>query len=269
MNLISRRPRRGFTLIELLVVITVIAIISGIAVTRVGNVEQEARLATSISNLADVQRTIDASVVRNKGKLPNGFDSLLDSTDNTQIYPGNGVATQNGGVYASWLTAGNLTTGEFISLARNLVPATDGSITLNLYDHDPTATDANASTDPSTIRAEAFAFPVTATPAVAIVNPGTTGDPSAVYQALNLDPDDTTFRIVALGLGPQCTMIGDRVAGLQEAPLIEDIAPNQQYGYHRAIVLVRVQDAGAYFAEVVGVVTSYGKNTGALRTYLP
>lgn len=268
------RSSEGFTLIELLLVISVIALVASVVVSRVGSVEQEARVTVSISNLADVTRTIDAHVVRNKGRLPNGFDSLLSSADLTEIYPGNGVANQNNGVYDAWLTPGTLTTGEFTSLGRNLTPRADGTIYLDLYDHDPAATDANASTSNVAVRSTQLipgASPVL--PEVAIVNPtrvqGGVTVTSAVYQAFNLDPTDTSFRIVAFGVGPRCTLVGDRKAGFAEAPLIQDIAPNQEFGYHRPIVLVRVQNAGAYFAEVIGVVTSYGKNATALRAFLP
>ncbi len=270
------RGSKGFTLIELLLVISVIALIASVVVSRLGNVEQEARVTVSVSNLGDVTRTIDAYVARNKGRLPNSFDSLLNSADLTEIYPGNGVANQNNGVYDAWLTPGTLTTGEFTSLGRNLTPRADGTIYLDLYDHDPAATDANASTTTNNVTARSTqlipgASPVL--PEVAIVNPtrvqGGVTVTSAVYQAFNLDPADTSFRVVAFGIGPRCTMVGDRKAGFAEAPLIQDIAPNQEFGYHRPIVLIRVQNAGAYFAEVIGVVTSYGKNATALRAFLP
>ncbi len=70
--------KKGFTLIELLVVVALIAIVSTLAVTRIGNTRKTASRKVSIANQQAVGRAVDAYMTLNGGKLPNRFDALLD-----------------------------------------------------------------------------------------------------------------------------------------------------------------------------------------------
>lgn len=70
--------KRGFTLIELLVVVALIAIVSTLAVTRIGDTKKVASRKVSIANQQSVGRAMDAYMALNGGRIPNRFDSLID-----------------------------------------------------------------------------------------------------------------------------------------------------------------------------------------------
>ena len=80
--------KKGFTLIELLVVVALIAIVSTLAVNRIGNTKKNASRKVSIANQQSVGRAIDTYMTLNGGKLPNRFDSLIDM--GTPLGGGNG-----------------------------------------------------------------------------------------------------------------------------------------------------------------------------------
>lgn len=263
----TRSAARGFTLVELLIVLAILAVTAGVIVSRFGAVDQQARLTVSISNMNDLTRTVDSFFTLNDGHYPDGWDSLLDATDTTAIYAGNGNAQQNSGVYASWLVSSPITSSELISMRRvtsNIVGAGPAGAIVTVYDHDPTTTSANTSTDGATVRTLATGSDC------AFVDDTAGGSGEGVYASFNLTPDPT-YRLLALGVGPHCNMIGSRDGGLAEAPVADDIAPGQTYSYRRFIALFKVftdQADGRPFAEFVGLVTSYGKTQGDLRTYL-
>lgn len=264
----SRRANQasGFTLVELIIVLAILAVTAGIIVSRFGSIDRDAKITVSVSNMNDLTRTMDAFFALNGGHYPDGWDSLLDSTDTTSIYGGNGNALQNTGVWAAWLTSSPITTEELTSMKRvssNITGGGPTGVNVTVYDHDPTATVANQSTDGATVRALA------ANSDCAFVDDSVASG-QAVYASFNLTPDPT-YRLLALGVGPHINMIGSREGGLAEVPIADDAAPNQEYGYRRFVALFRVHTAqaqGRPFAEFVGVVTSYGKTQSAMRTYL-
>lgn len=67
--------RKGFTLIELLMVIALIAIVSTLAVNKLGGVKESAARKVSLANQKAVERAVDAFLV-NGGRL-NRLDSLI------------------------------------------------------------------------------------------------------------------------------------------------------------------------------------------------
>ncbi|MBP5510271.1 MAG: prepilin-type N-terminal cleavage/methylation domain-containing protein [Kiritimatiellae bacterium] len=71
--------KRGFTLIELLLVIAIIAIISTLAVNKVGGIKEAAARKVSLANQGAVERAVGAFLVSG-GKL-NRLDSLLYAGD--------------------------------------------------------------------------------------------------------------------------------------------------------------------------------------------
>ncbi|MBR1871555.1 MAG: type II secretion system protein [Kiritimatiellae bacterium] len=70
--------KKGFTLIELLVVVALIAIVSSLAVSKIGNLKKTASRKVSIANQQAVARAIDEYMTVNTGRLPNRFDALVD-----------------------------------------------------------------------------------------------------------------------------------------------------------------------------------------------
>lgn len=261
------RARAGFTLIELLIVIAILAILGVVLFPKVTNAEQDARLTVSLSNMADVNRTMQTFNTVTKGKYPDGWDSLLTAGTTTQIYPGNGNATQNTGVFASWLQSSPITTDELGSLRRvtsNVVGAGPTGSVISVYDHDIAATSAIQSTDGLTNRRE-----LAVNSNCAFVDPATTQG-LAVYTSLNLVPD-ATYRLLALGIGPHLNLIGHPRVSITEAPVADDITPNNQYSYRRFVALFKVYSTvgNTSFADYAGTVTSYGKTPAVLRRFLP
>ena len=80
--------KKGFTLIELLLVIALIAIVSTLAVTKLGGVREGSARKVSLANQQAVGRGVDAFLALGSGRL-NRLDSL--------IYAGAGGAPQFGG----------------------------------------------------------------------------------------------------------------------------------------------------------------------------
>ena len=70
--------RKGFTLIELLVVVALIAIVSSLAVSKIGNLKKNASRKVSIANQQALSRAIDEYMTVNAGRLPNRMDALVD-----------------------------------------------------------------------------------------------------------------------------------------------------------------------------------------------
>lgn len=250
----NRLPRpRGFTLVELLIVIGVLALMAIVVLPRIDGSDRSSRVTVTASNIADVTRTIDAFYVMHDSKYPAGWDSLLDATDNTQIYEGNPNCDTNDGLYrwSGWLEASPITQLERHSFLR--VMSTEEHLPAHMtgtmvYDHDPTATDANQSTDNATGREmeidDYCAFVTKA----------------SIYEAFGLDSSATGYRLLALGIGPHCTLVGDAQGGLTEPPVAWTGGPHREHAYRRLIAVFKVygdRSVGVY-AELAGVVTSYG-----------
>ena len=269
---LKTKARGGFTLLELILVVTIIAVVGTVAVSRYSGLEQEAQIAMTLSNMGDVSRALDTYAVRHGSQYPDGWDSLLDVTTTPAaptVYAGNGDPQQNSGVYSAWLAPGQISSSELTSMKRisnNVVGSGPSGVLVTVFDHDPdpTVTSAIQSTNDATARALAT------DDWVAFVDDTAGSAGEGVYADFGLTPDPT-YRLLALGLGPHNQIVGDTQAGLTEAPVVNDVAPNQQLGYRRLVCLFKVftdQAAGRPFAEFVGVVTSYGKTQGNLRTYL-
>lgn len=68
---------RGFTLLELVMVVAIIAIISTLAVSRIGGLRDKAARNVSVANQQAISRAVETYLALNNGKL-NRLDSLLD-----------------------------------------------------------------------------------------------------------------------------------------------------------------------------------------------
>lgn len=69
---------KGFTLIELIMVIAILAIISTLAVGKIGNLKEKAARKVSIANQQAIGRAIEVFTTLNSGKI-NRLDSLIDA----------------------------------------------------------------------------------------------------------------------------------------------------------------------------------------------
>lgn len=70
--------KKAFTLIELLVVVALIAIVSTLAVSKIGNLKKNASRKVSIANQQAVSRAVDQFMSEKGGRLPDRLDALMD-----------------------------------------------------------------------------------------------------------------------------------------------------------------------------------------------
>jgi type IV pilus assembly protein PilA len=74
--MINIKNKKGFTLIELLVVISIIALLSTLAVTALGEARKKARDATRIANLERIQKALDIYFDENDVYPSRGITAL-------------------------------------------------------------------------------------------------------------------------------------------------------------------------------------------------
>lgn len=101
----TMKTRSGFTLIELLLVIALLAIVSTLAVTRIGNLRENAARKISVANMQAAGRAIDAFT----GAAAQPLD-LLDSLvyeDSADPAPGFGDFASADALYAGPADAGS------------------------------------------------------------------------------------------------------------------------------------------------------------------
>ena len=85
--------KKAFTLIELLIVVALIAIISTLAVTKLGNVRETSARKVSLANQVQIGRSVDSYMTLNNGRIDR-LDSLLD--DEVAVQGGNGFYDSTG-----------------------------------------------------------------------------------------------------------------------------------------------------------------------------
>lgn len=106
-----KQKNAGFTLIELLVVISIIGILSTLAVVSLNNARVKARDAKRVSDIKQVQTALELYVSDSDG-YPSGSNLTLGSGEGSTLSKDNGLAaTTAGTVYMSQLPANPLPGG--------------------------------------------------------------------------------------------------------------------------------------------------------------
>ena len=82
----ARTSQKGFTLIELLIVVTIIGILSGIAVVNVKHARRKAAEAVLKANLANMRKGID-DFYADKQRFPTSLQELVDEKYMRRIPP--------------------------------------------------------------------------------------------------------------------------------------------------------------------------------------
>lgn len=77
--------RAGFTLVELVVVMAVLTVLSGVILPKLDVFKLKANKASAASNIHGIDRFVTTYKVQ-KDLFPDGWDSLLDATNNTQLF---------------------------------------------------------------------------------------------------------------------------------------------------------------------------------------
>lgn len=257
--------RRGVTLLELSIVVAVLAILAMLLLPRLAFIRTmslHASSATAIQETLQNMLTFHATQAR----WPHRFDSLLTSTGTgttpSGLYGSAGglqgldtsLAAQTSG--ASLLKMDTLTSNERKSLSGLLGnPATGGTTVLQVMDHDESVTKPGNS--------GIFARDLNATGAnlsICVVDPSHNPSPSdpnsasgsIVYNTVFPEGVPTNERLVALGLGPECTAVSKTVINPPSLYMKDGTR------YNRVIVLIRVRNDGVQ-ASLAGAISADGR----------
>ncbi|HBP18485.1 MAG TPA: hypothetical protein DEA08_11970 [Planctomycetes bacterium] len=299
----TQRRTKAFTLIELLVVISIVALISGAVVALNNGLTTDSAITMTIATQKQLTNQVAQFHRGHGGRLPDGFDSMLrddyatnalgaaatytttgplELVDRTTDSEGKGGAPrgliytgfdadQDGfadeGALAKGLTIMSWSGQGVHTLTIARLNATDlaalNSLGLtHVYDiaHDQDLVDGEL----TRVRRDlAVGDPIV------MLDPGglgTTYDAFTQTDGLT-DAEVLTNRphFAVFGIGPNCSLIGDRRGGLQEAPVCSTIVPwitaapsgnNGYYDRYMAVVKLPVdpQDEPAF----VGVLESNG-----------
>ncbi len=255
----SRRaaPSRGFTLIELLVVIMILATLAGLAVSRVDWARRSADTATAAAGITQAHENVQIFRTM-KGVYPNRFDSLIDSTTvsgTPAIYDKvfRHVAPR---FTAAMIPAPDFSTGAPTGVLFSLIHAGIDRV----MDNNPAVAFPS---DSGTVERELFPGGPPAPAALVTVTPGSAIEKSIYPDGVPVDADgDPTLRLIALGLGPSCTLNGTTMAS---PPISSAVDPAAHYG--RFIAIFAAYESGKR-AELKAFVDSTGQVAAAqLKNY--
>lgn len=292
---------RGFTLVELLVVIVILAIISASVVALMSGLTTQS--AVSMTYATEKQLTDEFNVFNkaNKGILPDGYDSLMRddfattgtgafTTDATtgQIYLTSPTST-SGFIYVGKDTDQNSLTdpgATFKGVTVMLMGPGVQSLTvaklrdtdvkaLNqlgityVWDIDHTVDAADSSKLTYVKRTLKVGDPVMALDTTKAFSSFPT------YATINGLANTEKNLYVVFGIGPKCTMVGNRVGGLQEAPICPTITmtttdkpkPRSDY-YNYYMAVIKMPYDAMDKPSFAGILDSQGWNTqGGIQWY--
>lgn len=233
---------RRLTLVELVVVLTILVALGGIALGIAPDLLTRTHVAASVTNVTEITKSLYLYSTLNNGKMPSGFDSLVDD-GGTDIYlalPGiteytvetpTDIATTLGGAPA--LTGADVATA-LVDQGLAVVYPMDNTVV-----PDPLGTgDGNATFDVD------YSTPV----AVTDTTPLAVIDSTNIARVFNRDTTGKVY--VVLGIGSGCTLIGEASnGGLVEPPLHFGDTPttvaNKSYTRYLAIYSIENDDGEA------------------------
>lgn len=296
------RTRSGFTLVELLVAIMIIAIISGAVVALSGALVTDSAITMTLATQKQLTNQLTQFYQGHGRQLPNGLDSLLRddfavagasagytltgplelinrTTDANGgpgaprgvIYTGLDVnqdgmadagAKSQGLTIMSWsgqgvhsLTVAKLNAADLASLNRI------GITEVNDIAHDRDLVDGQLT---YVKRKLAVGDPVV------IMDPAglkSSYDSFTDTTGLTTSADKLTYRphFIVFGIGPNCSMVGDRRGGFQEAPVCRTVVtwitakPRGDSGYYdRYMAVVKMPVDGKDVPTLAGVLEANG-----------
>ena len=281
----ARNRQAGFTLLELVVVIAIIAIIAGTVVSKIDWIRRSANNAVGAETAGDLGQNIQLYLAQTE-TLPSGLDSLIDSSSAATapaLYSGPTSAAGAGGLVGGTDAVGNLPT--------QLIPTTvtyattDKSLNslfrvgMKFINHNTTAsTDAtNSGTTPASLGTFAAGGNTFLPTALALVKTGSTmwtsifpqnvwgGSGTVTGTGIGAYPDTTHMQIdsagtlvslVAMGVGPNNSMIGATILAPPQYP-----GPQSNLFYYRYIVVFSIYSDGRR-AQVKGVFDPFGRSIG-------
>lgn len=226
---------RHLTLIELIVVLTILVALGGIAIGLAPDLLTRTHVAASVTNVTEVTKAFYTYTILNSGRIPSGFDSLVDGTSSS-IYsalPGRTeyTALTPSAIDTALGLAGGTSEAAFISAGLTQVYPMNNAIV-----PPPNGTGSGNAT-----------FDVDyGAPVLLDSNP-----PLATIAPLNINRvfnRDTTGKIyIVFGVGSACTIIGEESSGgLVEPPIHFGDTPNtvSNRAYTRYLAIYSIEADG-------------------------
>lgn len=252
--------RAGLTLLELLVVMVILIALGGIVLTMLPNFLTKTHDATTVTNIAEVNKAMMGFVNTNL-QYPDLFDSLIDTTGgiySKAVFRNATYVPSTGGGESPVFTAGALNNQGWVD------SLTDGGIrTLMVMKSTPGSATFDATQMPTQPGATNL---VTTSSNVMFVAD------DYVYQKLNVaqrtDGDGNLASYVVFGLGQYCTIVGSTGFGIFEAPMSfgEHVQEQPTNSYARLLCVFRIYKDGSR-CEYVGCAhpDSTGLGTSAMH----
>ncbi len=225
----SNVKRAGLTLIELIVVLFILAALAGIALALLPNFQKKTHGSTSAASIRAAESAITANLITG-GVIGNGFDGLVTTGGAVPDYIGDGAT----------FTALDPSSVSGLEDALAELGIT-GVYPAEYADRDALITaEANATLEGHNYTAASLANVAELTGAgIAQVED-------------NYNLATTPSRVIAFGLGQECTLVGLNKA-FKEAPLHTPGEGSAATTYGRLIILVGF-DAATEEASYIGVV---------------
>jgi hypothetical protein len=219
--------------LELLVVLTILIALGGIVVTTLPGILEQTQVATTAANVPQIDSSIRQSALLHQGRVGDRFDALLtgDGLDGD-------VAPYVGG--HQYFQTVSLTAGDIQALNRigitELVPAADSPVNATFDSHQqppvPLSADAN------------------------LVAVDSVEAPAMAMRLWNFELPEGA-KIVVMGIGSQCTLVGSgREALFSEAPVHfsdnQSTNPKNMYSRYLAVFELAPRDEKTSSVRYIG-----------------
>ena len=235
-------PRSAFTLIELVVVVAVLVILAGLILPKLDLFKLKANKAVAASNIAGVTRFVEGYRIQ-KDLYPDGWDSLLDSLNPTQLYAKLDPQLLGPAAQAGAPTKLVLTTIASDDELRSIVRVGISSV----HDHDASAPVPSDSAAATPLRALAVGSSVAT---INAADPDGQGILNLFYPRTGAVPAGR--KLFVFGLGPANDIVGTE---LHDAPFYSN--GNQLTNYARFLCVFEVSSTG-HRAQMLGTLAADG-----------
>jgi prepilin-type N-terminal cleavage/methylation domain-containing protein len=259
----SKRGRRGFTLLELVIVLIIIATVAGLVIPQLGFLGRTADMAASAKGQQDVANQLGLYFVLQK-RFPGRMDSLLDATASVGTHSimvardilGNTGTSQANQRWGFPLAGANgVVLGPANLEVLNLGSNSDGRRSFTRAGFDTVVDHTSAVSGGVITNAnDSGQLERSLSPASIPVAAVTAGSPlaQALYPAsLGVFPDDVAC-VVAVGVGPRCTLVPNTMLNAPSYPASDG-------SYYGRFVAYFACFRNGERAQLIGVSDSYGR----------